>query len=115
MIKYRISQIEVKLSGNFIRVHKSYIVNKKSSTALSSNIMEIGKITVPIGETHKPAVEQFSSVVGVPTEHSCFRIHPENMQVAQTHLHFYLRSISTTMHLNYSSILSKACSKSLIK
>lgn len=59
MIKYRISQLEVELSGNFIRVHKSYIVNKKSITALTSNIMEIGSITVPVGETYKPVVEQF--------------------------------------------------------
>ncbi len=59
MIKYRISQIEVELSGNFIRVHKSYIVNKKSITALSSNIIEIGKIIIPVGETYKPVVEQF--------------------------------------------------------
>ncbi len=59
LIKYRISQIELELSDNFIRVHKSYVVNKKSITAISSNIMEIGKITVPIGVTYKPVVEQF--------------------------------------------------------
>jgi len=58
MIKYRISQIEDELSGNFIRVHKSYIVNKKSITAISSNWIEIGTITVPIGETYKSVVEQ---------------------------------------------------------
>jgi two-component system, LytTR family, response regulator len=57
MIKYRISQIETELSNNFIRVHKSYIVNRKCITILANNILEIGKISIPVGESYKAGVE----------------------------------------------------------
>ncbi|TWI85776.1 LytTR family two component transcriptional regulator [Lacibacter cauensis] len=59
MIKYRISQIEGELSGNFIRIHKSYIVNKKSITTLTANMIELGKIAIPVGESFKTGVEQY--------------------------------------------------------
>lgn len=59
MIKYRISQIEGELSGNFIRVHKSYIVNKKRITTLSANTIELGKMIIPVGESFKTGVERF--------------------------------------------------------
>ncbi len=59
MLKYRISQIEAELSGNFIRVHKSYIVNKKSITTLSANTIEMGKMIIPVGERFKTDVERF--------------------------------------------------------
>ncbi len=59
LIKYRISQMEVELSDSFIRVHKSYIVNRKSITKFSSNIIEMRQITVPVGESYKPLVENF--------------------------------------------------------
>ena len=58
MIKYRISQIESELSSNFIRVHKSYVVNKKGVTALAGSILEMGKISVPVGESYRMAVER---------------------------------------------------------
>lgn len=59
MIKYRISEIEGKLSANFIRVHKSYIVNKKRITTLSANTIEMGKMIIPVGERFKTEVERF--------------------------------------------------------
>ncbi|TWI80129.1 LytTR family two component transcriptional regulator [Lacibacter cauensis] len=59
MLKYRISQIEAELSGSFIRVHKSYIVNKKSITTLSANTIEMGKMIIPVGERFKTEVERF--------------------------------------------------------
>jgi two-component system, LytTR family, response regulator len=59
MIKYRISQIEEELSGNFIRVHKSYIVNKKRITTLATNNIEIGKVSLPVGESYKTNVDRF--------------------------------------------------------
>jgi two-component system LytT family response regulator len=58
MLKYRISKIEAELSGNFIRIHKSYIVNKKSITTLAANIIELGKISLPVGERFKLSIER---------------------------------------------------------
>lgn len=59
MTKYRLSQIESELSNDFIRVHKSYIVNKKRITTLAGNLLEMGTITIPVGESYKIGVEQF--------------------------------------------------------
>lgn len=59
MIKYRISQIEADLSDNFIRVHKSYIANRKRITSLAGSTLELGKISIPVGDNYKKVVEQF--------------------------------------------------------
>jgi two-component system, LytTR family, response regulator len=59
MVKYRIGEIESQLSANFMRVHKSYIVNKKSITSFSSNLIEMSKINIPVGEHYKLKTEAF--------------------------------------------------------
>ena len=47
--KSSISAFEEKLDKRFIRVHRSYIINKDKITAYTKNDIEIGKIEIPIG------------------------------------------------------------------
>jgi len=43
-------------SDKFLRVHKSYIINKDKVSALSGNELEITKVKIPIGKTYKEVV-----------------------------------------------------------
>lgn len=52
-VKDSISNIEEKLSDDFIRVHRSYVVNQREITAFTNHDIEIGEIEIPIGETYK--------------------------------------------------------------
>jgi len=55
--KYRISDMEDNLSDkNFLRIHRSFIVNFKHITAFTSSDVEIGKTELPIGESYKEQV-----------------------------------------------------------
>lgn len=51
--KYSISSFEKKLDNSFIRVHRSYIINKDKITAYTKNDIEIGKTEIPIGENFR--------------------------------------------------------------
>ena len=52
--KYKISDMEHELSAkNFLRIHRSFIVNLKHITAFTSSDVEIGKTELPIGESYK--------------------------------------------------------------
>lgn len=51
--KFSISAFEEKLDERFIRVHRSYIINKDKITAYTKNDLEIGEIEIPIGENFK--------------------------------------------------------------
>lgn len=57
MIKYRIGQLEQELSSDFLRVHKSYIIQKKMITVFNSQTIELGSISVPVGNHYKGFVE----------------------------------------------------------
>lgn len=52
-IKFSISAFEKELDNRFIRVHRSYIVNRNKLTAYTKNDIEIGDIEIPIGENYK--------------------------------------------------------------
>jgi DNA-binding LytR/AlgR family response regulator len=55
--KYRISDMEDNLSDkNFMRIHRSFIVNFKHITAFTASDVEIGKTELPIGESYKEQV-----------------------------------------------------------
>lgn len=55
--KYRISDMEGNLSDkNFLRIHRSFIVNFKHITAFTASDVEIGKTELPIGESYKEQV-----------------------------------------------------------
>jgi DNA-binding LytR/AlgR family response regulator len=44
---------ELKALGNFIRIHKSYIVNKNSITEIAGNMVKIEQTELPIGGVYK--------------------------------------------------------------
>lgn len=51
--KFQIGEIEQLLEDqNFLRIHKSFIVNLDHLTAFNANEVEIGKINLPIGRTY---------------------------------------------------------------
>ncbi|QEM10688.1 LytR/AlgR family response regulator transcription factor [Mucilaginibacter rubeus] len=55
--KYKISDMESDLaSKNFLRIHRSFIVNQQHITAFSASDVELGKKELPIGESYKEHV-----------------------------------------------------------
>ncbi|TCI84837.1 LytR/AlgR family response regulator transcription factor [Tenacibaculum sp. M341] len=52
-IKESISSFEKRIDNRFIRIHRSYIVNKNKITAYTKHDLEIGKIEIPIGNSYK--------------------------------------------------------------
>lgn len=56
-VKYKISDMEIELKAlNFLRVHRSYIVNQQKITAFTANDIEIGSQEIPIGTNYKEYV-----------------------------------------------------------
>ena len=56
IIKHGITAFETKLDNRFLRVHRSYLVNKDHVTAYTKHDIEIGKIEIPIGDFYKKNV-----------------------------------------------------------
>ncbi|WP_062058250.1 LytR/AlgR family response regulator transcription factor [Aquimarina longa] len=56
VVKYSISSFEKKLDHRFIRVHRSYIVNRNKVTAYTKNDIEINTIEIPIGGNYKNSI-----------------------------------------------------------
>ena len=56
--KEGISSFEKRLNKNFLRVHRSFIVNKKMVSAFTKSDVEIGDVEIPIGESYKEIVLQ---------------------------------------------------------
>jgi len=56
LFKGGITAFEQKLNQFFIRVHRSYIVNKNKISAYTKSDIEIGKIEIPIGDSYKDRV-----------------------------------------------------------
>ncbi len=54
--KEKISSFLDKLPQNFIRVHRSYIVNKNKVSAFTAKDIELGQIEIPIGKNFKEEV-----------------------------------------------------------
>ncbi|MFH6963867.1 LytR/AlgR family response regulator transcription factor [Flavobacterium plurextorum] len=52
-IKQNISVFEKLLNSNFVRVHRSYIIQTKKLTSYSKNEIEIHSIQIPIGNSYK--------------------------------------------------------------
>lgn len=51
--KEKISAIEEKLPGFFVRIHRSFIVNKNKISGFNNNEIEIGEMVLPIGRSFK--------------------------------------------------------------
>ncbi|TYA71595.1 LytR/AlgR family response regulator transcription factor [Seonamhaeicola marinus] len=54
--KFKISDFEKKLPNNFLRIHRSYIVNIDKITAFTAHDIEIDTIEIPIGISYKKQV-----------------------------------------------------------
>jgi two-component system, LytTR family, response regulator len=55
----KISKIEGKLTGPFLRIHRSFIVNTDKINNFSSETIDIGSMELPISRTYKKAVRQY--------------------------------------------------------
>lgn len=53
MTKFSISAFDKLLDTRFVRVHRSFIVNRDKITAFSKHDIEIGEIEIPIGNNYK--------------------------------------------------------------
>ncbi|MEL6866253.1 MAG: LytTR family DNA-binding domain-containing protein [Bacteroidota bacterium] len=51
-----LGRILKKLPSHFIRIHKSYIVNKQHIAAYTNEIVEINQVQLPIGQTYRRQV-----------------------------------------------------------
>ena len=54
--KDKISEFEQKLPDYFLRIHRSFIVNKRKLTAFTAHDVEIGETEIPIGVSYKKGV-----------------------------------------------------------
>lgn len=58
LVKYQIGKIERELSPCFLRVHKSFIVNRNKITAFTPAEIEVSNIKIPIGYSYKEEVTE---------------------------------------------------------
>lgn len=58
-IKQGIGAFEKELGDDFIRVHRSYIVNRTKVSAFTRNDVEIGEVEIPIGESYRHDLAAF--------------------------------------------------------
>jgi len=56
LVKSSVKSFEPLLDERFLRVHRSYIINRDKITAYTNHDIEIGKMEVPIGESYKGEV-----------------------------------------------------------
>ena len=56
MTKEKISDFQDRLPENFLRVHRSFIVNLSAITAFSANDIDINGVEIPIGISYKQQV-----------------------------------------------------------
>lgn len=52
-IKYKMAALEQKLSSEFVRIHRSYIVNINNIDNIEQNSLEINNEIIPIGVSHR--------------------------------------------------------------
>ena len=55
--KEKISDFEIKLGSDFLRIHRSFIVNRKKITAFTAMDVELGRKELPIGASYKEKVK----------------------------------------------------------
>lgn len=59
LVKHGMTAFEELLDNRFVRTHRSYIVNTNKITAYTNQDVEIGKIELPIGESHRTKVQNY--------------------------------------------------------
>jgi len=58
--KYKLGEMEQELSAyQFLRIHRSYIINTSKITAFSSNDIDVNSQEIPVGASYKEAVILF--------------------------------------------------------
>ena len=57
IIKSTMNGFEKTLPRHFLRVHRSFIINKHHITAYSNHDIEIAKHEIPIGENYKKRIQ----------------------------------------------------------
>lgn len=58
--KYKIGEIEEELANkNFLRVHRSYVINTNKISAFTINDIEVNSVEIPIGASYKDKVITF--------------------------------------------------------
>ncbi len=62
IIKQRISAFHDELGHDFLRVHRSYIINKSKITAFTKHDIEIGDIEIPIGDAYRTELHKHLEV-----------------------------------------------------
>ena len=61
VVKHGLTALEKKLDDRFVRVHRSYLVNRHKITAFTKKDVEIGRIEIPIGELYKEGIDRILS------------------------------------------------------
>lgn len=56
LVKSTLSAIVEKLGSDFLRVHRSFVVNLAQITAFTNHDLEIGNLEIPLGDQYKTAV-----------------------------------------------------------
>lgn len=54
-----LGEIQKQLDDNFLRIHKSYIVNKKMIKSYTKEVVSLGNIELPIGKSYKETTNLF--------------------------------------------------------
>ncbi|WP_347925270.1 LytTR family DNA-binding domain-containing protein [Pontimicrobium sp. SW4] len=61
-VKFSISAFEKELDNRFIRIHRSYIINRNKITAYTKNDIEINAIEIPLGESYKTNIRKMLEI-----------------------------------------------------
>lgn len=54
VVREKISKLEERLPENFIRVHRSFLVNRLAITAFNRSVINIDQMEIPIGRKYAP-------------------------------------------------------------
>ncbi len=58
-VKENIGVFEKRMSSNFLRIHRSYLINTDYVTGYTKLDVELGKLELPIGPSHREKVRSF--------------------------------------------------------
>lgn len=59
VVRLSFKAIEEQWPADFLRIHKSFIINSKQITAVKKAAILVGENELPLGETYRPTINQF--------------------------------------------------------
>ncbi len=62
VVREKISKLEEQLPENFIRVHRSFLVNRLAITAFNRSVINIDHVEIPIGRKFAPETRRLLSI-----------------------------------------------------